>query len=399
MTAPAWTMADDRLATEALLEMLDHGVRHLPVLERGRRLVGVLDDIDLMASERRAPFWLRAQIARSPDPAAVAAAATQLPETVMAVHDAGMATHAVCRIIASIHDTVTRRLIELAQRELGRPPVPYTWLAMGSFGRREPFPSSDVDCALAWDGPGDDPDLRRYFAGLAERVLEGVAASGFRPDPQGAVASSRLFARSIDEWEKAARAWVEDPDEGRGLMLLSVVVESSPVWGATSAPERLSEAFASAPGRDAMLQRLAAAALAERPPTGFLRDFVLHSSGERKGVLDIKRGGLLPIEALARWAGLAAGVRGASTPARLRAAEEHGTLDRGDGAILREAYELVCELRMEHQVEQLRAGEPPDNLISPKNLTPLSRTALKSAFRAMARVQRGIAVNLGMSVR
>ncbi len=71
-------------------------------------------------------------------------------------------------------------------------------------------------------------------------------------------------------------------------------------------------AFARAPNREHVLNRLAAAALAERPPTGFFRDFVLEDSGERKGVLDIKRGGLLPIEALARWAGLAAGVGAAS---------------------------------------------------------------------------------------
>ena len=61
MTAPAWTVAADRTATEALLEMLDHGIRHLPVLTAGKRLLGVLDDVDLMATERRAPFRLRAQ--------------------------------------------------------------------------------------------------------------------------------------------------------------------------------------------------------------------------------------------------------------------------------------------------------------------------------------------------
>ena len=62
--------------------------------------------------------------------------------------------------------------------------------------------------------------------------------------------------------------------------------------------------FAQAPNRELMLRRLAAAAVAVRPPTGFLRDFVLHSSGERRGVLDIKRGGLVPVENLARWSGL-----------------------------------------------------------------------------------------------
>ena len=33
MSAPAWTVAADRSGTEALLEMLDQGIRHLPVVE------------------------------------------------------------------------------------------------------------------------------------------------------------------------------------------------------------------------------------------------------------------------------------------------------------------------------------------------------------------------------
>ncbi len=37
---------------------------------------------------------------------------------------------------------------------------------------------------------------------------------------------------------------MEDPDRDRGLMLLSVVVESDPVWGQTTVAERLSAAFA-----------------------------------------------------------------------------------------------------------------------------------------------------------
>ncbi|MEA2331685.1 MAG: hypothetical protein QOK00_3667 [Thermoleophilaceae bacterium] len=398
MSAPAWTVAADRTGTEALLEMLDHGVRHLPVLDAGRRLIGVLDDVDLMASERRAPFRLRAEIARSADAAAVARAASELPETVIALHDAELPAAAISRAIASIHDSATRRLIDLAHADLGPPPVPYTWLATGSFGRFEPFPSSDVDCALAWDGPDEDPQLRGWMHTLAERVLEDLAACGFPSDDKGAVASNPLFARSIEAWEAAARSWVEDPDTDRGLMLLCVVVESDPVWGATAVAERLAAAFARSPDRDLLLRRLAGVALAERPPTGFRRSFVLHRGGERK-VLDIKKGGLLPIEALARWSGLAAGVSAASTRARLEASQAAGTLSAQDAAILRDAFELVCALRMEHQVEQLRNGQAPHDLIDPTGLTPLTRTALKEAFRAVARVQRGVALNLGFAPR
>jgi CBS domain-containing protein len=54
---------------------------------------------------------------------------------------------------------------------------------------------------------------------------------------------------------------------------------------------------------------------------------------------------------------------------------------------------------MEHQVEQLRAGRVPDDLVEPRSLAPLTRTALKEAFRAVARVQRGVGLNLGFAAR
>jgi CBS domain-containing protein len=398
MTAPARAVAADSTASEALVEMLDHGVRHLPVLEPRRRLIGVIDDVDLMASERRAPFHLRSLIARSNDSAGVAQAATELPRTVIALYDADVPAPVISRMIASIHDSIVRRLIEIAHEEVGPPLVPYSWLALGSFGRREPFPGSDVDCALAWDA-GDDPGPRESMLALARRVLAGLSASGLRPDPRGAVASNPLFARSALEWERAAEGWLEDPDQGRGLMLLSVVVESAAVWGEATAAERLAAAFARLPERERTLRRLAIAALAERPPTGFFRHFVLESSGARKGRLDIKRGGLLPIESLARWAGLTAGVSAASTRARLEAAEAEGSLEADDAAVLRDAFELVCTLRMEHHVERLRAGLPPDDLIDPERLAPLTRASLKDAFRAVGRVQRGVALKLGLSGR
>ncbi len=230
-------------------------------------------------------------------------------------------------------------------------------------------------------------------------MLEGLGKCGFEPDTKGAVASNPLFARSVEAWERAARTWIEHPDRDRGLLLLSVVIESDAVWGSTAMADHLARAFVAAPDRKLLLRRLASAALAERPPTGFLRNFVLHSGGERKGVLDIKRRGLLPIESLARWSGLRAGVSAASTRARLTASREAGTLSPDDARNLRDAFELFSALRMEHQVGQLREGAAPDDLIEPKSLAPLARTSLKEAFRAVARVQRGVANEYGFQLR
>jgi CBS domain-containing protein len=152
-------------------------------------------------------------------------------------------------------------------------------------------------------------------------------------------------------------------------------------------------------GQPNLLRLLARLALSFRPPTGFLRDFVVEHSGERKGQLDIKHGGLIPIVDLARWAGMAAGVASASTAERLHAAEAGGTLESSQARALAEAFDFIFALRLDHQVEQLRRGEAPDDFIDPTTLNPLARSYLRSAFRAIASVQSGLANELSLGIR
>jgi CBS domain-containing protein len=96
---------------------------------------------------------------------------------------------------------------------------------------------------------------------------------------------------------------------------------------------------------------------------------------------------------------MAAGVTSASTLERLRAAGDAGTLPAGDVRTLEDAFELFTELRMEHQVGQLRAGRDPDDHINPDELSALTRSYLKEAFRAVASVQKRISGELSFGVR
>ena len=135
-------------------------------------------------------------------------------------------------------------------------------------------------------------------------------------------------------------------------------------------------------------------ALARKPPTGFLRNIVVEHSGEHAGRFDIKRGGLLPVVNLARYAALAAEATTTSTVDRLRAGADAGVFDATDAATLEQAFDLFSELRLEHQVPQLAAGGEPDNLIDPRTLNPLTRRYLRDAFRAVASVQRSLDTKL-----
>jgi CBS domain-containing protein len=395
MTAPAFTVTANRLGGDVLLDMLERNVHHIPVLSAAGQVLGVVDDGDLVAAEGRKPLLLRRAIALAESPAELATAATGLNPVIIALHDARVTAEQVTAVRSVVLDALTRRLVELAVRDAGPPPVPFTWFALGSLARREAAPSSDVDSALAWDGtvPGD---AAGYFGRVTRAVDEGLRACGISPDEHGASAANPIFARSLASWRRAARSLSEDPTQDKALILVSVLADSRPVW--SSGGDIPGGLWEGQPTPE-LLRLLARFALSFRPPTGFLRDFVVEHSGERRGQLDLKHGGLIPIVDLARWAGMAAGMASASTRERLRAAEAAGTMDSAEAQTLTEAFGFIFSLRLDHQVEQLRRGSAPDDFIDPKTLNPLARSYLREAFRAVASVQANLSAELSLGVR
>jgi CBS domain-containing protein len=398
MSAPAYTAGPDRLGGEVLLEMLDRGIRHFPVVSANGRILGVLEDVDVIAAQARSPFFLRQQIARAQNVDDVVSAAAELRPMVTALHEGRVAAIGIMAIYAVVVDALTRRLLELALRERGQPETRFAWLALGSQARREMMPSSDIDSAMVWFGEPSEADIRPQLLAVSERVVDGLHRCGLPPDPHGASASNPVFVRSLASWQHAARSWIEDPTQQKALILVSVVVDSRPVWG-IRAGTPLTDTFRMAPRSPELLRLLARFALSYRPPTGFLRGLVVEHSGEYRGRLDLKHGGVIPIVDLARWAGMAAGVTSASTRERLRTAAAAGMLSGADAHTLEDALELVNGLRLEHQVEQLRAGRTPDDFIDPGTLSRLTRTYLKDAFRAVASIQKQVTAELNVGVR
>jgi len=401
MTEPAYTVTADRLVGDVLLDMLERNVHHIPVLSPAGQVLGVVDDGDLVAADGRKPLLLRRAIALADSPAELAAAAAGLDPAIIALHDARATAEQLTAVRSVVLDALTRRLVELAVRDAGPPPVPFTWFALGSLARREAVPSSDVDSALAW-GAADEGDgslVAGYVTRVTQAVDEGLRACGIAPDAHGASAANPIFARSLASWHRAARSLAEDPTQDKALILVSVLADSRPVWCSGGAHVGGLWEGRPYPDQAGLLRMLARFALSFRPPTGFLRDFVVEHSGERRGQLDLKHGGLIPIVDLARWAGMAAGLASASTLERLRTAETAGTMESAEAQTLAEAFGFISSLRLDHQVEQLRSGEPPDDFIAPSTLNPLARSYLREAFRAVASVQANLSAELSLGVR
>jgi CBS domain-containing protein len=392
MSSPVITAAPDATGAEVMTAMLDHDVRHLPVSAGREGVLGVIDAGGLLAAEADAPFVLRRAIAHATDREELRSEAQRLLTTTVAMHRAGLPHSHLSRVISIVSDALVGRMIELAVADQGLPPSAFAWLTLGSHGRREPVPSSDIDSGMSWK----EGDAGPYMREVASDVAGCIEAVGWRLDPHGVTAGGQFGASAIGDWRRAIDTWLTRPSDERVLIALSILLDGRVSYGDSELdPTAMLRATEDRPALMSWLLRLA---LASKPPTGFFHDLVVESSGEHRGTLDIKRGGLLPIVDLARYLGTRAGAAGTATTERLRAAAEAGVIEGLQASVLEEAFDLFASLRLGHQVEQIEEGARPDDHLDPRRLTPLTRRNLRAAFREVGAIQKSLSGTLSAAV-
>jgi CBS domain-containing protein len=393
MTAPVRAIAADRLAHEALLEMLDRGLHHLPVVD-GDRLVGLVSDLDLLGLERRDPFVLRSEIERAPDVAAVAAAGRRLTGAAVTLAHASVTAEDLGHVIASILDAITTRLLELAIDELGEPPVPWAWFALGSQARRERGIAGDQDHLLVLEDAADD-DADRYFSSLASRVVGGLERAGVPRCPSGVMAIDAAWRRTRAGWRAAFRSWIDEP-ASQAAFVTAIAFDHRKVAGPLDVQDEWASIVRDAGRHAGFVHRSARLALEQRPPLG-IRGTVRATRDGDGGHVDVKADGLLPIIDLARALAILARSTDVGTFDRLRAAGAARLLDDDDTEALIASFGLLLELRLEHHVRRVDAGRPVDDLVDPAELDPIARGGLRDAFRAIAHVQDRIGREISLS--
>lgn len=399
MTPRAVTVASTALAGDVLLQMLEGGFHHFPVTGDDGSLLGVVTDTDLMGVGRHTPFAVKAAIERASDPGAVALAGRGTPDMVAGMMDASADPVDVGRVVGLIVDAMTRRFLELGIAELGDPPAPWSWLALGSAARHEQAIGTDQDHAMAYrlDGaPAEDADT--YFARLAELVTAGLEQAGIPRCRADAMATNAALRRPLHAWVGRLEEWMRDLGPV-GSEQLSIVLDFRGVAGPLEAQEALDAVVRTAPSHPSFMRQIARRALDLRPPTGFVRDLVVEARGEHAGTLDIKHGGTTIVSNLARAYALGSGLTAKRTIARLVEAERIGVIDEPMRVALSEAFRFLWDIRLQHHVARYRAGEPPDDHLDPAVLGPLARQGLKEAFRSISRAQKALALQAGVAMR
>ena len=381
---PLVGVGHDEPVDVALEQMLSMGVHHLGV-ERGGAIVGILSDLDLLRRERRDAFLLRSEIDRASSVADVGRAGLRIPQVVAPLVRTGVDARHIGVVVAALTDALVAKLLVLAQADLGQTEAPFAWLALGSCGRREQALSTDQDHAVVFTDGADE----QHFVRLGQFVADGLALAGIPRCSSRVMAAEEGWHGSETWWRIRLADWMKVA-EPKATFLTGVAFDARRVVGSLDVTDLFAAAARDARRSPRFLRRLARLVVDMEIPVGFLGGLVTHDDGERD-VLDVKHGGIHPITEMARLFALEAGSRSLTTPGRLSDAAGSGIIDDDRAASLTEAYELLSDMRLVHQVDQVTSGIAPDNLIDPKGLSQFQRRSLRDAFRVIRQVQREFA--------
>lgn len=293
----------------------------------------------------------------------------------------GLASSRVIRVHSALVDTLTRRAIQLvmeSRSELN--PDAFTWLSLGSNGRREGVLNSDMDAAAAFADELSSAELESYLPALAA-VTDVLVGAGISHDRHGVSPANPAFARTHREWELAAKAWLSQPTEGDAIIMTCLLVDGRPIYGDFGLPE-VARVFGDLRHHPTTMKMLLAISVD--------RSDALRGRWRRRAI-NIKTQALLPIANIARWAALTVESSALATPERLRDAAGTRMLSIEDAETLGDVFEIAQRVRLRHQLDQLGRGDTPSDTIGPKDMSTVEAGVLTQAIREILAIQRRMA--------
>ena len=370
-------------AAEASILMFDRDAEFLLVVDRDGRLRGAVGPRDFAVSSTTAGVSLHEQLRRAGTVEELGVRARRVPSMLADLLSRGLGSGKVIAVYSAILDTIVRRAVGLIFSTHPELSVDsFTWMSLGSNGRREAVLSSDVDSAVAFtDGVRAD-EITRYRLAFAE-VNDVLAKAGLSRDDHGATAQQPLFARTNADWRAAGLQWLAAPAEHKGAIMTSLLVDGRPIHGDPGLPA-VTRVFSDLREHPGTMRLLLQESLSSRARMRSVRGVLTR----RTDTFNVKTHALLPIVNIARWAALSVGSAALPTTERLRSASGSAILPDEQASILIEAFEVLQRLRLRYQLLQHQRGDRPSDVLVMDRMSPIDRTVVAQAVREIASVQR-----------
>lgn len=391
MTSPVRSVSSTDYLYVAIAVMRRHGWRHMPVVDEGGRLVGIVERHEALAMAAEQTVRLIEAVSHEGTLEGLKRIKAAQVEVAEALFEDRVPAPEIQQMLTRLNRDIHRRVVDLCIAELldagrGPPPVDFALIIMGSGGRGENFLYPDQDNGLILDDyPDDRHDLiDSWFIALAEHMTAMLDAVGFPLCRGNVMATNPVWRKTRSQWRAQLAAW--------GRRRSHTVVRLSDIFFdfRTGAGRRdfvlelRREVYAMLRDNPAFVMDMEAAARGQGVALGWFGGL----RGERddpahRGEVNLKYRGLLALVTNVRLLALRQGIEATATLARIRRLHAAGVLDGNEQDYLSGAFDHITSLLLRQQIADYRAGRPVGYHIDPKSLSRRERDMLVDSLKAI----------------
>ncbi len=305
MNTPVITGKKGITVADGQLQMIKNNIGHLCITKDGTvnsKLIGILSHHDILVTLGNSPTVILKEIKRTKRTRKLRTARLKANTLIKSYLEQGIPITHILKVISTINDAVTARAIEIALKKLPPPPVSFSWIALGSQGRKEQLLFSDQDNAIIFEDVPENQynNTQAYFLKLAKLVTKSLNKIGFEYCEADMMASNAAWCKSFTEWKKQFSEWILHPNE-KAILLSSIFFDYSNVYGNQQLTQKLTKhIYSTLDGSTSFFILLGIDAIKSPSPLGFFKQFIVEKNGDQKDLFNIKSRAIMPLVDAAR---------------------------------------------------------------------------------------------------
>lgn len=388
MTSPVISIQQNSLLYEAILTFKNKNVSHLAIKDDDGTIKGVISYEDIAGLQQNTVSYLIKEIETAEDIDHLQKIYKRVPVLVNALIESGDKTQNITRIISSVSDAITCRIIELAVEGTGNPPCGFAFMVMGSEGRMEQTLSTDQDNAIVFDQlqAADSTAAYSYFIALGNRITQNLNTIGYRFCEGDIMARNPKWVQPLSVWKGYFTEWINTSDP-QSLLDASIFFDFRCVYGNFDLVNQLRNHVNKAvENKSVFFYHLAQSVTKFKPPVSILGNIIGTDQNNDQHILDIKKI-MLPIIAFIRLYALKYKLQETNSLNRLKQLFQHQVINKAlyDELVL--SYNYLMHIRLRFQCNSISSDQVPNNRIEIDKLTHIEAATIKKIFGEISNLQ------------
>jgi PAS domain S-box-containing protein len=395
MSSPIVSINEDASVGYALELSEEKRITRLVVRNNTNEIKGIVKIQDVYKSLKNSLSFLIANVKKSATTNDLKNCYKSLQRMIIPLIESDISPKYITDITSAFSDAIICRIIELTTIEIGPPPVDFSFICLGSEGRKEETLFTDQDNAIIYDDVQKEnkESVNEYFNQLGVRVCDALNQIGYAYCKGNIMAKNPIWCQPLSVWEKYFANWIMTP-EPQNLLDAMIFFDFRNIYGKAEFAGYLQKSISALIKQQSVfLYHLAHNTFNTKTQQITTGTIISEKNAES---IDLKNAVSL-LTMFVRTYSLQNNIWSTNTLDRLAILKVKQALSEQTVDEIIFAYKFLMGLRFKNQIKLLENNLPLSNSINTKNLLEIELSVLKKTLALLPVCQTKIGIDFRIS--